>query len=151
MKVWKLFEEENRAIGERYELSVERIGAMGQEETTKEPYRSYFRSMAAFVGMIEELVREIQNGVLENGDLKKLAQWNRRLYEDVAGDAYENSYANPAVAAERLGETFGPMLSYLYTELRGAIVYAFEQRLTDITIGNELLIQIYNLFEEGEP
>ncbi|MCI8417985.1 MAG: aminopeptidase [Lachnospiraceae bacterium] len=151
MRVWKLFEEENAAIEERYKLSMERIAAMRREETTAEPYRSYFHSMAAFVGMIEELIGELQGGALEKASQERLEQWNRRLYEDVAGEAYGNSYANPAVAAERLGDAMGPMLSYLYTELRGDIVYAFEQRLVDITVGNELLIQIYNLFEEEEP
>lgn len=151
MKAWELFREENEEIRERYELSMERIRLMREEKTTSEPYRRYFHAMAEFVGMIEELAEEAASGRLEQRTREELKAWNRRLYKDVAGEAYRQSYANPDVAARELGEAYGPMLSYLYTELRGDIVYAFEQRLVDITVGNELLIEIYNAFEEGEP
>ena len=151
MKAWELFEEENEAIRERYELSMERIAEILQEHTVAEPYRQYFRYVAGFVGMIGELLEELQRGRLEQASLEKLKEWNQKLYGDVAGAAYETSYANPAVAAEHLGEEYGPYLSHLYVELRGHIVYAFEQRLTDITVGNELFIEVYNAFEEGVP
>ena len=151
MKSWELFKEENEEIRERYDLSMERIRLMEKEETTAEPYRTYFRAMAEFVGMIGELTEEAASGRLERETWEELAAWNQRLYADVAGPAYKKSYANPDVAARKLGEAYGSILSYLYTELRGHIIYAFEQRLTDITVGNELLIELYNAFEEGEP
>ncbi len=151
MKSWELFKEENEEIRERYDLSMERIRLMEKEETTAEPYRTYFRAMAEFVGMIGELTEEAASGRLERETREELAAWNQRLYADVAGPAYKKSYANPDVAARKLGEAYGSILSYLYTELRGHIIYAFEQRLTDITVGNELLIELYNAFEEGEP
>ena len=60
---------------------------------------------------------------------------------------YEESYGNPAFAARKLGREFGPLLSFLYTELRCGISCAFEGRLPQITAANEALIEIYNLFE----
>ena len=42
------------------------------------------------------------------------------------------------------------MLSFLYTELRGAIVYAFEQKTEYLDILFELLIEVYNRFEEEQ-
>ena len=35
--------------------------------------------------------------------------------------------------------------------LRGGIAYAFENRMDYLTILNELLIEMYNCFEEGVP
>ena len=49
---------------------------------------------------------------------------------------------------EKLGEPYGKILCFLYTELRACVAYAFEQRLFDITIAAELFIQIFNLMEE---
>ena len=103
MKAWELFREENEEIRERYELSMERIRLMREEKTTSEPYRRYFHAMAEFVGMIEELAKEAASGRLEQRTREELKAWNRRLYKDVAGEAYRQSYANPDVAARELG------------------------------------------------
>ena len=39
--------------------------------------------------------------------LEELQKQNRRLYEDIAGEAYENSYASPVYAVRLLGEGYG--------------------------------------------
>lgn len=92
--------------------------------------------------------------MLHQTDVKRersLEEWqtlNRQLCADILSENYEESYANPAYAVERLGEVHGRILSFLYTELRGIIVYKFENRLENITILHELFIEIYNCFEE---
>lgn len=63
---------------------------------------------------------------------------------------YEYSYANPDYAVKMLGEEYGTLLCFLYTELRGMVAYAYENRLFDITIILELLIEIYNLLLQRE-
>ena len=73
---------------------------------------------------------------------------NHKLYADVLPENYETSYTNPAYAVKTLGEEYGKLLSYLYAEIRGDIIYAFEGRVLDLVIGNEALIEIYNLFED---
>ncbi len=44
-----------------------------------------------------------------------------------------------------MGDGYGQLLSFLYTEIRADIVYAFEMRLMNITILNELFLEVYNL------
>ena len=52
MKYCDRFKEENESVMERFQLSMERLHAIESEETVEEPYRSYFRKMASFIGMI---------------------------------------------------------------------------------------------------
>lgn len=134
-------------IEERYELAVERIRGMQSENTVPEKYRDYFHQMAAFVQMIDELRTQLLKGSYQQADQKGLAAWNERLYRDILGEAYETSYANPAYAVRMLGEGYGQILSFLYTELRGAIVYTFEGKTEYLDILFELLIEVYNQFE----
>lgn len=134
-------------IEERYELAVERIRVMQSENTVPEKYRDYFHRMAAFVQMIDELRTQLLKGSYQQADQKELAAWNERLYRDILGEAYEVSYANPTYAVRALGEGYGQILSFLYTELRGAIVYTFEGKTEYLDILFELLIEIYNQFE----
>ncbi|OYO67636.1 leucyl aminopeptidase, partial [Lachnotalea glycerini] len=72
------------------------------------------------------------------------------LFAGFVGVFFEHRYAVPSYAVKTLGEEYGKYLSFLYTEIRGMIVYAYELRLTEITIHNELFIEIYNAFEEAE-
>lgn len=137
-------------IEERYELALERIRTIQSEETVKEHYRRYFRQMAEFVLMLDELRHELLDGRYQKLGMDELKEWNRRLYQDVLPEQYEKSYANPDYACALLGEEYGQILGALYTELRGAIVYVFEGKTEYLDVLYELLIEVYNQFEE-EP
>lgn len=137
-------------IEERYELVTERIREIKNERLAAEEFRDYFRKMSDFVGMIDELRGLIRSGAYRMLPLSELEAWNQRLYADILPENYEKSYANPSYAAGRLGKDYGQILSFLYTELRGAIVYAFEKNTEYLDILFELLVQIYHQFEEEE-
>ena len=51
---------------------------------------------------------------------------------------------------EKLGEEFGGALSFLYTELRACIGYAYEGRAEDITIFGELFVEVYGIFAAAQ-
>lgn len=147
-EMWK---RENEEIRERYELSMERVRAMKSETSVAAPFYDYFQKMAEFIEQIGALTEGIAKDAYIYASLEELAALNEELYADVAGEAYEKSYACPERAVRLLGEGYGQSLSFLYTELRGMIAWAYEQRLTDLTVVTELFIEIYNAFEEGVP
>ena len=137
-------------IEERYDLAADRIREMKNEQTVGEIFRDYFQKMADFAIMIDELKESILSGAYYRLSTFELEKWNERLYQDILPENYESSYANPAYAVEKLGEAYGQILSFLYTELRGSIVYAFEKRTEYLDILFELLIEVYNQFEEAQ-
>lgn len=149
-----LLREENEAVRERLELSLDRIRSI-KEEDARLPYGLYFKRTAGFLGMIRELLtaRGIGEKELpeswEKLSLEEFSDWNHRLYEDILPENYGESFANPDYAADCLGKEFGPLLSFLYTELRGCIVYAFEMRLEYIAILCETFLEVYNLFTQA--
>lgn len=151
MKYQELFREENHAVRERYNLTVERIRSITGEETVAEPFRAYFCRVAEFILMAGEYYREVETGGLEEADLAVMEEWNRKLYEDILPEHYEASYGNPVFAVKELGDGYGQLLTFLYAEIRGQVVFATESRLTEMTILNETFIEIYNLFEGEMP
>lgn len=151
MKYQELWNDENTQIMERYDLAMERIAEFPQETGVQEPYRAYFVEMARFAAQIEDLARRQLREELEGLSLAELQALNAELYRDILPEHYEKSYANPSYAASLLGQEVGPLLSAFYAQFREAIVFAYECRLTDITILCETLIEIYNAFEEGTP
>lgn len=136
---------------ERYELAIGRIREIGAEQTVDMRFRDYFCKMADFVIMIDELKTALSDGTYARAALEELREWNQRLYFDILPEQYEKSYANPAAAVKELGEEYGALLSFLYTELRGMIVYVFEGKTEYLDILMELFIEIYNQFEDGLP
>lgn len=137
-------------VKERDMLAMERITAMLEEHTVAEPFQDYFRKMASFVVQMHELYQKCGSGELETYTEEELRKLNRGLYADILPEQYDKSYGNPAYAVERLGEIHGRILSFLYAELRAMIVYAFEQRPEEMVILKELLIEVYNCFEQEE-
>lgn len=145
------FREENEVVRERHELVAARIREIPLENTTGERFGRYFKRTAEFILLCEEVFQRQASGELLEAELSELRSLNRRLYEDILPGNYEESFANPAYACRELTEKYGTYLSFLYTEIRGMIVYAYESRLTDMTILEEVFIEVYNLFEGEEP
>ncbi len=144
-------EEERRQVEERFALVMERICLIRGEKTVEEPYRDYFVAVSDFIRLAWRLYQDTDRGLYRSLSQEELRQWNQDLYQDILPDHYDKSYANPAYAAEVLGMDMGPLLAYLYAEIRGEIVFATELRLTEMTILNELFMEIYNLFEGETP
>lgn len=144
-------QEEIQIVKERYELTIERISSILEEDTVPEPFDDYFRKTASFLLKMKTVKEQIESGAVSTFSLEQWQEMNHGMYEDILPENYHESYGNPDYAVEKLGEIHGRILSFLYTELRGIIVYVFEERLEEITILQELFIEIYNCFEEELP
>ena len=133
---------------ERFMLMKERVLEIQAEELVKDPYRDFFRRTAAFITQMLQVYDKIQAGWLDTATLEELEANNQAMYQDILPQNYEKSYGSPSYAQAMLGEEMGQLLSFLYTEIRGMIVFVYENRLFDMTVAMELFIQIHNLFEE---
>lgn len=142
---------ENEAILiERYSLAMERIHGISAEKTVPAPFYTYFKTVSEFLIRMEQLQSDLNNGICEQYTLEEWKCLNHALYQDILPEYYEESYGNPQFAVHDLGEVHGKILSFLYTELRGLIVYIFEEKLEEIVVLLELFIEIYNRFEQEE-
>lgn len=144
------YREANEEVRERYELVMDRILELRSEHNVEEKYWPYFRRLADIFMMVDETLKKEETGALDRRDLFECEEMSWQFYYELQEGNYDRCYANPTVAQELLGEEFGQLLCFLYTELRAAIPYAFEGRKRDITILCELFVQIYNCFESEE-
>lgn len=133
-------------IEERYTLAKERLLEIHEEETIPEPYRAYFNMTAFFLCDMCDTYEEIAQGNYFERDISELQSANEVMFADILPALYEKSYANPAWAQTMLGETFGQTLSFVYTQLRSVIPAVFEQKLEEIVIHMELLLELYGAF-----
>lgn len=145
MNYQELWKEDNAAIRERYELALERIKMIREEHTVSAEFQDYFIQAANVV----EAATEYLDFDYRQYSMEELEAGNQRLYGELQAEAYEKSYANPQYAEKQLGNN-GKVLSFLYTELLSLHRYARESRCSELTIHMELLIEIYNLYEDQD-
>lgn len=144
---------------ERYALAKERVSEIKEEKAVPAPYLDFFQKTAAFLtknvevmdGVIFLGAKEEPRKLTGATDLS-MEEWkklNQDLYEDILPENYGTSYGNPVYACEMLGE-YGKDFSFLYAELRGAVTYAYEKRLWDMTVLLELFLEVYVAFAQEE-
>lgn len=141
--------EEREILQERLELALLRIREIpGEDFQGAEllPWKEYFTTVAKFLLLIEDTRQFLEQGKQAAATRKELQQRNRALYEDILPENYENSFANPAYAVKMLGEEFGALASFLYTEMRSLIGFTYEGRLEELVIRMELFSEVYAAF-----
>lgn len=151
MKCREIYREENEAVAERLELSMERIREICTEEMCDPNFQDYFQKVGAWICHMGEFLEKIENDWLVSAGEEELQAENHRLYEDILPENYDTSYGNPEYAVKQLGVDYGRLFCFVYSEIRGMIVYAFEERKADITILCELFLQLHTCFEENVP
>lgn len=150
----------NDNLDERYELAIDRIKEIAGDCSIESlangscridaQFAPYFAKTALYIMDMDRLAQQVVSGVFKDKSIEELSQINEALFFDVIGDKYSASFANPAYAVEQMGELYGRLLSFLYVEIRGMIVYAYEKRQFDMTIAAELFVELYCLFEDEE-
>lgn len=162
-------------IDERYELAVNRIMEISEEQEVSEPFSDFFSVVAKQILVIIHP--------------EYSAEYNKKLYEDILPDNYVKSFGNPSFCHEKMnimtdgvnGETLentgftknldekniisleenssdkryniSQLLCFLYSEIRGLIPYAYELEYYKnseckeiLTIYLELFIEVYVSF-----
>ena len=123
---------------ERFELALERIRLIPTEQTIREPYQSYFKKLALFLEQLANLYEVCANGMYTLYSMEQLERWNRICY-------------SPTIAqTEELEEEVEELLSFLAFEIKKLPLYAVQQKLSFFVIYFELVIELYNIFEECE-
>lgn len=143
-------EETTELVRERFLLCRERINSIPEETAVAEQYREYFVTTASFIRMVLEAYDKVADGSYAKLPIEKLQVWNRNLYGNILMPNYDRSYGNPDYASRVFGTELGQLISFLYTEVRGLIVFAFEQKVWDMTVICELFLEVYSLFEAAE-
>ena len=142
----QLEQEDKEIYEERYGLALERIREIAGERLLEEAFADYFRKAADFILLLDDNKVFLEKGGLQTASKEELQARNDALYEEVQPERYETSFLNPAYAVDKLGESLGAMLSFLFTELRSMIGFLYEGRLEELVIRMELFVEIYGAF-----
>ena len=133
-------------LDERCRLSLERLGEIADQPGPAAPFGDYFKETARFMLSVPALY----DRQTKASSLEELQEIDHLLYKDILPEGYGESYANPAVACDRLGQDFGPLLSWLLTEVRALVPLTWQGRHEEAAAIYELFIEICNRFEQED-
>lgn len=142
----------NEEYWERLELVMGRLEEIRgeQAESVDVRYRDYFVQMADLLLALYSVTQAAVAGKLFTMNEKNGIRLNRRLFLDVQEPDYGDSYANPSYAVEKLGEEYGQLLCALDAKLHGIYPYCMEGDIRFLCIYAELLVELFNCFENPE-
>ena len=146
MKYLELIKESNEELKERYELVTERVAELAADAKEAGKFADYFEKTAQHLMLLNTLLEHALKDEIRDMEEEKAAEYNCKLYEDIRGEAYEVSYANPAYAVEKFGTEAGQILSTLYARIRACGRSAVEGNLQEVCIYSELFVELYSYF-----
>lgn len=134
----------NKAQGD-YNETLEYIKKIKDQTKDKKAskYNDYFNRLSSFILEMANFEYDLDEKYFEN-TFDALYQDNHKIYKDIAGDNYKTSYANPAFAVKRFGFKIGQILCYLNAEIRKYVTYAYEHRIFDMAVTNDIFIRTYD-------
>lgn len=147
-------QEEIEFIKERFYLCKERLEGLEGKWDLPEPYLVYFSKTGLYLREMIELFLNLEQldekkAWFQKKSIETLLAENHALYQDIIEENYNNSFTNPKNAVEKFGETYGKLFSFLSTELRSLVVFAYESDWYLFTIRLELFLEIYHSFFEA--
>ena len=104
MKYLELIKESNEEVQERYELVRARVEEIAQDASTAGVATEYFEKTAKHLVKLYAVLDMAQAGKLATITAEEGQTLNASLCEDVRGENYETSYANPVYAVAKLGK-----------------------------------------------
>ena len=105
-------------IKERYELCVDRIKEIANQQEVPEKYQDYFKSEAEFILSTTQMAAMVEADTYAKQSLAELESWNERLFVKIVPAKYETSYANPAYAVKKFGVREGKLLGAISAKLQ---------------------------------
>jgi hypothetical protein len=149
IKAQEFYKNENEKIMGSYEKSLEIIKEIASETEGYESqgelkeYYKFFDHAAKWVLKLAEIEKRCDEEYFGKS-FDALMEENHTLFNELVGDNYNSSYANPAYSVSLFGEDMGKLVSAFYAKLREYIGYSFKHRVFDMEEINKLFIEAYN-------
>ena len=139
-------------LNERFELAMLRIKEIKNEQTevlnADFPWETYFLQMAEWMEAMCALIEKKENETTKNWSMDDWKVLYSRIYAPIH-DQYEESYANPDVAAKTFAEDYGKILSVLASEIFRSFSWYMMGNYEAVVSLWELFVEIYTAFVYG--
>ena len=141
-------------LEELFMLAKESLSRIPSEDAAGGAYSPYFRQVALFLLQLLELSEKRAKKDPDTWDLSEWEEVNTMLYGDIAGKAYEKSWANPSYAGGQVAKEWAGFLPFVYMQMRSCIGDVYENDTERLLDHIQYFLGLYHSFceaaEEGK-
>lgn len=151
----KYYEKKNKKIRKRYSKDLRTIRKILNDTKTsrdtgvEKEYARFFHGTAQFILRMASLERALNTNYTRKKSFSELKKENRALYQELLGNNYRTSYANPAYCAALFGEQIGQLLCYFYCFYRQYAIHARKHLVFKMEKYNRVFIKVYDYVSKG--
>ena len=157
MTIKNLYTEENQNSQEKYEKSIESIKKIVTQTQNFEAYPDknefieFFFDLGVFILKMCDFEKRDQSEHFSSHSTLELMEENTSFFAGVLPENYDTSWVNPTYAVQKLGDNFGQLFSFFFTQTRKFIHYAFLHKRFEMAEWNDLFIETFHLIEDKLP
>ena len=138
---------------ERLELALSRIREIPFDEREESIYTDYFNELASYINLAFELNEIYKGEEFATMDIEALLDMQKELYRGFTKEDYKESIYNPGFLYRKYDcdKNISRLLSVLALEVRTLTKLLTDEKNDEICSVLELFLEVYGLFDEGEP
>ena len=138
---------------ERLELALSRIREIPFDEREESIYTDYFNELASYINLAFELNEIYKGEEFASMDIEALLDMQKELYRGFTKEHYKESIYNPGFLYRKYDcdKNISRLLSVLALEVRTLTKLLTDEKNDEICSVLELFLEVYGLFDEGEP
>ncbi|GHU62150.1 hypothetical protein FACS189418_3040 [Clostridia bacterium] len=129
---------------------LEEIKNLPNSKISSSIFADYIKCMSDWMLLMDEVWKIHENDERKDFTLEECKAYNQKLFADVLPENYGSSYTNPAYCAKCFKEEYAALLAFISRELRGMIVFAYEQRDEERDEAIQLFLDFLTLVKENE-
>ncbi len=137
-------------LSERLAVVAARLEEIKGESALSREYADYFRTAADYLLLQWDIAKKARSGKIAQLSAEDGKKLNQSLYDCFKKEQYENSFANPAYAAGKLGESNGKLFSALLFKIKNKNEYVFSGDIEWLCYYMELMVELYNYAMDEE-
>lgn len=140
----------NSKYEEEYRQSIARLNErLIKENALQGKVALYSTTVIKFIQHMVQLEEELCDTYFSEHSFEELLELNHSYFQDITGDSYKLSYANPSHASRQFGVLIGQILSSVYEDIRQCVAYAFEHRRASIFWNIDLFLALNEILDEN--
>lgn len=125
-------------------IRIKKINIESKELKDSNKYYKYFNFASKWLLKISEFEKKLNNKYFSENNIETLKNENLSFYNELLGNNYLESYANPDFTEKLFNEEFGKLISFSHFIQRQAIINAYTHKIFINAEINKIFIEFYD-------
>ncbi len=141
------YAQQNQQSREKFAQMLTRVSVIKNNlQSSTCEYDNFFYQIASLIEKTSLLEKKLVPDYFKTTSFEALKAENYSFYEELIGDTYASSLANPAYCVARFGEKTGQLFSYFYIQFRHFVKFAYQHKVFFMSLFTEKFLELFDFY-----